>query len=101
MKLDFSIKMAKYLKDEGQIRKRYGTMAEKIINVISILICSDSLAMVPNVPPTRRHKLKGKFKDCWSIDISENWRLIIKPVENSEILEHIKEIKILDICDYH
>lgn len=37
-------------------------------------------------PSLRLHKLKGKFKGCWSISVDRRYRIILDPSENGEIV---------------
>lgn len=102
MKYTIANKLKKAFKSERELNATYGKeLARNILKRISVLECANSLAMVPDVPPTRRHKLTGKFKGCWGIDISKNYRLIIKPIVETENLSEIKEVDIIDIVDYH
>ena len=102
MKFEIAKKLKKAFKSEDNLKATYGKeLSKNILKRISVLEFADSLAMVPDVPPTRRHKLTGKFKGCWAIDISKNYRLIIKPMVDTDDLNEIKEIEIIDILDYH
>ena len=102
MKYTIANKLKEAFKSERELNATYGKeLARNILKRISVLECANSLAMVPDVPPTRRHKLTGKFKGCWGIDISKNYRLIIKPIVETENLSEIKEVDIIDIVDYH
>ena len=102
MEIRYNNHIAKRLKNRATIQRFYGKeFAEKIGFVLSVLQAADNLAMVPNVPPTRRHKLIGNYQDCWAIDVSKSYRLILRPVGSSIILEEIVEVIIEDIVDYH
>ena len=91
--------MQKRLKDEKTIARNYGQLAKRIILSISVLIAADHLGDVPNVPPTRRHKLEGEEKH-WAMDLSANWRMIIEALDGKEV-EEISEVKIVRVEDYH
>lgn len=104
MKIHYSSeKQEKVLTDIRLIKKIYGRNYEKIANRLSELRVAQNLSEIPEVPPPRRHKLNGKYKDCWGIDYSKNFRIIIKPVCEFEInvLSSIVEILIVDLEDYH
>ena len=92
-----SNKLNKYLNDEKCIRKHYGNLSDAITFSISVLVGADCLALVPNVPPTRRHKLSD---GNWALDLNKNWRMIIRPLDGDSP-ENIKSIEIIDIVDYH
>lgn len=94
-------KIEKTLTNPALLKKEYGKLSESIKVVLSILQFADNLDEVPNVPPTKRHKLSGKYLGCWGISISKNWRVIIKPDFQTNDLKDIKEIIIIEIVDYH
>lgn len=97
MEIKFSNKISKYLKDEKTIKKYYGKISRNIIVSLSVLKHADYLSQVPNVPPTRRHKLNN---EKWAVDVSANWRLVFKPLNGTD-LDDIDSIEIVDIEDYH
>jgi len=97
MELEYSNKMHKCLKDDKTMRKNYGNLFEKIKVCLSVLEGADTLELVPNTPPTRRHKLTN---GNWAVDLSPNWRLIIKPLQGEEPIT-IRKVEIIDIEDYH
>ena len=102
MKISFHGKLNKTLNNESSIKKNYGNLANKICIRLSLLEVAEKLSDIPDVPPTRRHKLKGRFEGCWAIDIEKNWRLVLKPDKSSETeVNEITEITIIDIVDYH
>ena len=52
----------------------------------------------------RPHQLKGEFSNCFGIDITKNYRLIVEPLcENLDMdsLKECKTIKIKGVVDYH
>lgn len=102
MKISYLGKLEKTLANEKAIKKNYGNLADKICIRLSLLQAADNLSDIPNIPPTRRHKLKWQYSDCWAIDIEKNWRLVIKPIKsNVDDLDQITEIMIVAIVDYH
>lgn len=46
-----------------------------------------------DLPGMRYHRLKGKFKDCYSVTVNGNWRVIFK-FEGSHAT-------LVDYLDYH
>ena len=100
MRVDLAKEMNKKLGSERSIKRFYSDIAPKLIVVLSILSAAESLEMVPNVPPTRRHKLSGNYHGCWAIDVSKNKRIILRPIEGEEPKD-IKEVELIDIVDYH
>lgn len=102
MTIIYDNKIKKKMSDVSSIKWFYGKLSNKIIIRISLLSASNCLGEIPNLPPTRRHKLIGNYKNCWGIEIEKNWRIIIRPLdENILNPDEIKEIIILDIVDYH
>lgn len=98
-----SKKDKKILESERLIRIHYGKASTNLINRLSELRAANSLQEIPQVPPPRRHKLKGDKKDCWGIDYTKNHRIIVQPCGIYDIndLRSIKEIKIVGLEDYH
>lgn len=96
-------KSEKILTNERLIIRKYGKLAEKIMNRLSELRAAGCLEDIPPVPPPRRHKLVGNMEGHWGIDISKNFRIIIEPYGDFNIddLSTITEITILQIEDYH
>ena len=97
MKVKYSNSVKKYLKDEKSIQKKYGQISDMIRTCLSVLMEVDSLNEVPNVPPTRRHKLDS---NDWALDLSANWRMVIKALHGT-IPEDIDEVEVVSIVDYH
>ena len=104
MKLSYSTrKLEKILTNERLIKKEYTSFYPKICNRISELRAAVCLNDISNYPPPRRHKLSGNKLDCWGVDISKNFRIIVKPIGdyNSEDLTSIVEIEVVTLEDYH
>lgn len=101
MEIVYSSKMNKQICDEKTIKRNYGQLYDNIQFTISILIGASCLADVPNIPPTRRHKLTGNYCNCWGLDLSKNWRMIIRPIDEKVTLDEVDSIQILDIVEYH
>ena len=98
-----SAKQEKILTDIRLLKKFYGSDYIKISNRLSELRVADNLKQIPEVPPPRRHKLDGKYVDCWGIDYSKNDRIVIQARGKCNIndLESITEVLIIDLVDYH
>lgn len=102
MEIHFASKADRLLSDKKKLIKKYGDKAAKTVDVVlSVLRAAANLEEVPNIPPTRRHKLEGDLSGLWAIDISKNYRLIIKPIDGEFELKKIRSIEILDVVDYH
>lgn len=98
-----SNRLKKILSDPRLIKKYYSNNYKKIYNRLSEMKAANNLLEIPECPPPRRHKLYGNYKDCWGIDCSKNYRIIIRPVGKFDInnLSSICEIEIIDLEDYH
>lgn len=46
-----------------------------------------------DLPGLRLHKLKGRLKNYWSVEVSGNWRVTFK-FENQDVVD-------IDYLDYH
>lgn len=104
MKITYSSKkIEKQLTDVRLIKKYYSNDFMKIRSRLSELTAASDLAQISELPPPRRHKLRGDKNGCWGIDISKNDRIILRPVGMFDInnLQTITEIEIVDIEDYH
>lgn len=98
-----SKKLEKILTNERMIKKQYTAFYKKIINRMSEIRAANNLDEIPHIPPPRRHKLEGDYNDCWGIDVSKNFRIILRPVGNWDEtdLKTINKIQILSVEDYH
>ncbi len=99
-----SSKDEKILCNERLLNKHYKKAhAIRIKSRLTELQSANNLSEIPQIPPPRRHKLSGDLKDCWGIDYSPNYRIIIEPYGSFDIndLTTIIEIKILKLEDYH
>ena len=94
-------KIFKLILNEQKGNKRFGSLYKKIKQRIYFLMAVDNLEDYPTAPPYSRHKLGGDLKDCYGISVSGNWRIIIRSVSHEADLSKIREIEILDVCDYH
>lgn len=99
-----SSKDEKILCNERLLHRHYNKAhAKRIKSRLTELQSANNLGEIPQVPPPRRHKLKGEYADCWGIDYSPNYRIIIQPCGKYDInmLDTIKEVRILKLEDYH
>ncbi|MGV8153584.1 MAG: hypothetical protein ACLKAL_03430 [Alkaliphilus sp.] len=95
--------MGKILSDERLLKKKYAAGAKSIMKRIIELKAVTSLDEIPTGPPPVRHKLSGRFADCWSVRYSPQCRIVFKPVGKYKIndLKTINKIEIVFIGDYH
>ncbi len=98
-----SKKLEKILTNERMIKKQYTAFYKKIINRMSEIRAANNLDEIPHIPPPRRHKLEGDYNDCWGIDVSKNFRFVLRPIGDWDEtdLKTINKIQILSIEDYH
>lgn len=99
MDIEYSNDLRKKLKDEKTIKKNYPAMKDRIEFTLSVLASADHLSDVPNVPPTRRHKLSSSGM-VWALDLSRNYRLLLEALDG-DVPQNISRIKLLEIEDYH
>mgnify|MGYP004481407999 CR=1 FL=1 len=99
MNIEVSNELKKSFSDFRSLQRKYGDRADRIRTVFSILQEASCLCDVPNVPPTRRHKLQGNGK-LWALDITKNYRMIIRAIDG-DAPEEISAISIECIVDYH
>lgn len=98
-----SNKLKKILSDPRLIKRYHSDIYITLINRLSELKSVNNLSLISILPPPRRHKLSGEYTNCWSIDVSKNQRLIIKPHDSQIGFNdtEINKIIILKIVDYH
>lgn len=98
-----SNRLEKILTNERKIKSQYTQFYKRLINRMSEIRAAKNLEEIPHIPPPRRHKLKGYYNDCWGIDVSKNFRIVLRPVGdwNEYDLKTINKIQILSIEDYH
>ena len=109
MKLTYKNEKLKKLCEEStynsELVKKYGReVAKKLPKRIKELKAFDNLNDVPITLPYRRHKLSGKLKKFFAININREYRLIFCAKENKIIvsdLRKIKEIKIMEVSKHY
>ena len=100
MKIEFANnKLEKTLSDNRVIKKEYGRLSSRIIEVLDELYVADSLKQIPEVPPDRRHKMTGELY-TWSIDLSKNYRMWVQS-DGEEDPQLVTKITIVKIFDDH
>lgn len=77
-------------------------VADKLHLRLTQLEAFENLESVPNTPPFRRHKLVGNKEGLYAIDITERYRLIIRPLNgNKEDLSTISIIEIEEVSNHY
>ncbi len=103
MKISYANKkLESILTNERLIKKEYTAFYKKVISRMSELRTANNLDEISHAPPPRRHKLEGEF-ECWGIDVSKNYRIVLKPSGDwkESDLRTICNVEILTIEDYH
>ena len=85
-------KLEKSLSNNRVIKKNYGRLADRIIEVLDELDVALNLSQIPECPPDRRHKMTNE-KYMWSIDLSKNYRMWVQ----SDGCDDPKEVVIVTI----
>lgn len=110
MDIIFSTKsLEKICNSEKEIIKKYGAKIGGALKIrLFFLRRVYNLFDVPVTKPERRHKLSGNYVGCYGIDLSENYRLVIRPVEPFSLLPDgghdlrtITSVVVLEVEDYH
>lgn len=84
------------------ILKEYGNIvAKKLPQRIIELKSFNSLQDVPTSLPFRRHKLIGKYDGCFAINITNQYRLIFRPLNGNDDLKQIDKIEILEVSKHY
>lgn len=98
-----SNRLEKILTNERLIKREYNSFYQNVCNRISEIRAATCLEDISNLPPPRRHKLYGNRDSCWGIDVSKNFRIILKPVGEFDMynLSTIVEVEIITLEDYH
>lgn len=83
-----------------ELVKKYGVeVADKLPRRIKELKAFNSLNDVPTSFPYRRHKLSGDLKEFFAVNITGQYRLIIRQKEYNIKIEDLREIKELEIME--
>ena len=95
--------MEKILTNERLIKREYTAFYEKLRNRLSEIRAANNLEEIPHIPPPNRHKLSGDYNGCWGIDISKNFRIVLRPIGEWDIcdLKTIRNVEIIAVEDYH
>ena len=103
-------KLAKACNSERELRKQYGErMAKTIAMRLAVLKHARTLSMVPTTPPERRHRLAGKRKAQYAVDLVHPHRLVFEPRRSSSAPNDAEDgdaggvtaITVIEITDYH
>ncbi|ACL70765.1 plasmid maintenance system killer [Halothermothrix orenii H 168] len=109
MILEFkSKKLLKLYTKHKKAQKKFGVKTARIlVRRLNELQAFENLAQVPHKPPYRRHKLSGKYKGFFAVDVIGGYRIVFKPIIDSDRdieeipLHEINKIEIWEVTDYH
>ena len=98
----------RFQKECSQAQVNWGNrIGEKILLRLAELAAFENLSQVPHTPPQRCHLYKDKTLK-FTVDLTQNYRLIFSPAGDYEVKEGIglvresvKAIIIEDVEDYH
>ena len=102
--------LAKAFSSQKALCKKYGAENGKVImRRMAMLMAAPNLAMVPHLPPEKRHELEGGRKGTFGVWIKHPFRIVFVPYHNplprkpdgGLDLNQITSIMILSVEDYH
>ena len=103
-------KLARVFNSERELRKHYGDrMARTIAMRLAVLKHARTLSMVPTTPPERRHRLAGKRKEQYAVDLVHPHRLVFElrrsagaPIDGQDgDTGGVTAITVIEMIDYH
>ena len=103
-------KLARVFNSERELQRQYGDrMARTIATRLAVLKHAPKLSMVPVTPPDRRHKLAGKRKGQYAVDLVHPYRLVFEPHRDSGDTRQLTDasaggvtsITVVEVIDYH
>ncbi len=99
-------KVQKILCDHKVLQKKVGLeIGKKVIKRLNELKASENFNFyLTKVGLGNPHPLKGEFDNCFGIDITDNYRMIVEPLYTKLDMESLKECKVINIkgvLDYH
>lgn len=101
-------KLERVFNSEPKLRKQFGDRRARAIAMrLAVLRNARTLSDVPTDPPERRHKLAGKRKGQYAVDLDHPYRLVFEPHRESvgggeaDAGGGVKAITIIEVTDYH
>mgnify|MGYP001019720515 FL=1 len=102
-----SKKLKRCCEDPRFAQATYGLQnARKLIQRIGEFDAAVSLSDIANNPAARLHKLEGKRRQQYAVDLEHPFRLVFTPIvtgdaEHIHSLEKIQVIRIEEVVNYH
>lgn len=95
-------KLEKLCGNERELRRRFGSQAEKLSQRLHELSAAETLMDIEKLPPARLHLLEKEYKGCFAVDIKQPFRIIFRPLDGDGVdCKTITKIQIVAIRDYH
>ena len=96
-------KLKKKLYDYKLLKKEYEEkIAKKVLQRLAEIQAADNLEILKTGPPHFRHRLEGKRKKQFAIDITRKYKIIIEPMNGElEKLSSVTRIKIIEISNHY
>ena len=103
-------KLARVFISRDTLAREYGARMERTItNRLAVLGSARTLAMVPTIPPVRRHLLSGGRRGQYAVDLVHPHRLVFEPdhdpvprtTDGGINVDRVTAITIMEVVDYH
>ena len=103
MKITYATsKVEKYFADYSKLQRKIDpAWVKTIIKQMNALKAADRFADFLALGLWHPEQLSGNDSDCWSLRISGNVRLIIKPSADGKSVMICTEVEVEGVCDYH
>lgn len=107
--IEFSTaRLKKDCEDVNLAWTRWGPDIAKVVMRRLVQVqAAQCLEDLPSTPPTRRHKLTGKRKGQYALDLTKGRRLILLPIlpdgrpDSASDPSRITRVRIMEVTDYH
>lgn len=98
-----NIRLKKKLNDFEILKREYEEkIAKKILIRLTELQAAENLEIMTTGPPHFRHRLEGKRRGQFAIDITRKYKIIIEPMNGElERLYTVTGIKIIEVSNHY
>lgn len=96
-------KLQKTCEDVKKLSRKYGSIQARVIaKRLNELQAALSLQDVKQLPQTRLHLLSANRKGLFAVDVKQPYRIVFATLNgNSNNLETVTKIQLVEIIDYH
>lgn len=106
MKISYkSNKLKNQCENPALAQKVFGKeISTKLTRRIMELEAAENLDDIQRIPATRLHRLKGKRRNQFAVDLVGPYRLVFSPMDCDVDLSNLRNIKIVlieEVVDYH